>query len=148
MLAWRFEFGVRVVKTVRAQVVHGVTHFKFDAQGKVSLHRDYWDTGEELYMKLRLLGWLLRALRRRLTARGNVKRASRPASSASRGRRRRHATRRRTRPRTSSAKRPRARPKPDSLLDRPALAARQERDQAQAADHHREGFGFRNRRGH
>lgn len=68
MLAWRFEFGIRVGKTVWPQVVHGVTHFKFDAQGKVSLHRDYWDTGEELYMKLPVLGGLLRALRRRLSA--------------------------------------------------------------------------------
>lgn len=68
MLAWRFEFGVRVGKTVRPQVVHGVTHFKFGADGKVSLHRDYWDTGEELYMKLPVLGWLLRALKRRLAA--------------------------------------------------------------------------------
>ena len=68
MLAWTFEFGVRVGMTVRPQVIHGVTHFKFDAQGKVSLHRDYWDTGEELYMKLPVLGWLLRALQRRLAA--------------------------------------------------------------------------------
>jgi hypothetical protein len=68
MLAWRFEFGVRVGKTVRPQVVNGVTHFKFNGQGQVSLHRDYWDTGEELYMKLPLLGWLLRGLRRRLSA--------------------------------------------------------------------------------
>ena len=68
MLAWTFEFGVPLGMTVRPQVVHGVTHFKFDAQGKVSLHRDYWDTGEELYMKLPVLGWLLRALQRRLAA--------------------------------------------------------------------------------
>ena len=68
MLAWRFEFGVKVGQAVRPQVVHGVTHFKFNAQGKVSLHRDYWDTGEELYMKLPVLGWVLRALRRRLGA--------------------------------------------------------------------------------
>ena len=68
MLAWRFEFGVRVGKRVHPQVVNGVTHFKFDGEGKVSLHRDYWDTGEELYMKLPVLGWLVRALRRRLSA--------------------------------------------------------------------------------
>ena len=68
MLSWCFEFGVRVGKRVHRQVVNGVTHFKFDGEGKVSLHRDYWDTGEELYMKLPLLGWLVRALRRRLSA--------------------------------------------------------------------------------
>jgi steroid delta-isomerase len=68
MLAWTFEFGVRVGKRLLPQVIRGVTHFKFDADGKVSLHRDYWDTGEELYMKLPVLGWLMRALRRRLSA--------------------------------------------------------------------------------
>ncbi|MEX1166487.1 MAG: nuclear transport factor 2 family protein [Hydrogenophaga sp.] len=68
MLVWRFEFGVRVGKTLRPQTVNGVTHFKFGADGKVSLHRDYWDTGEELYMKVPALGWLLRALRKRLSA--------------------------------------------------------------------------------
>lgn len=68
MLVWRFEFGVRVGQRVLPQVVNGVTHFKFNKAGKVSLHRDYWDTGEELYMKLPVLGWLMRALRRRLSA--------------------------------------------------------------------------------
>ena len=68
MLAWLFEFGVRVGKQTRPQVVHGVTHFKFDCEGKVSLHRDYWDTGEELYLKLPVLGWLVRGLRKKLSA--------------------------------------------------------------------------------
>ncbi|MEZ5706831.1 MAG: nuclear transport factor 2 family protein [Burkholderiaceae bacterium] len=68
MLAWRFGFGVRLGRSVRPQVVNGVTHFRFDAHGKVSLHRDYWDTGEELYMQWPVLGWVLRALKRRLAA--------------------------------------------------------------------------------
>ena len=41
---------------------------KFDADGKVNYHRDYWDTGEELYMKLPGLGTLMRGLRRVLAA--------------------------------------------------------------------------------
>ena len=35
----------------------------FDAQGRVTLHRDYWDTAEELYEKLPVLGRLMRWLR-------------------------------------------------------------------------------------
>jgi len=35
----------------------------------VTYHRDYWDTAEELYAKLPLLGGLMRLLRRRLAAR-------------------------------------------------------------------------------
>ena len=37
-------------------------------RGKVVYHRDYWDTAEELYAKLPLLGGLMRFLRRRLQA--------------------------------------------------------------------------------
>ena len=36
--------------------------------GRVSAHRDYWDTGEELFARLPLLGALMRFLRRCLGA--------------------------------------------------------------------------------
>ena len=65
MLGWEFHFGLRG----RALTVRGVTHLRFDAEGRVALHRDYWDAAEELYEKLPVLGGLMRALRRRLTAR-------------------------------------------------------------------------------
>jgi steroid delta-isomerase len=68
VLVWDLHFGVRVRGRVRAQVIHGVSHLKFAADGKVTCHRDYWDTGEELYMKLPVLGLLMRALRRRMAA--------------------------------------------------------------------------------
>jgi len=45
--------------------VRGATHLRFDAAGKVVLHRDYWDAAEELYAKLPLLGVLMRGLQRR-----------------------------------------------------------------------------------
>lgn len=41
-----------------------MSHLRFDAAGKVCYHRDYWDTGEELYEKLPLLGLGARLLRR------------------------------------------------------------------------------------
>jgi hypothetical protein len=37
----------------------------FDAQGLVTLHRDYWDAAEELYEKLPVVGALMRWLKRR-----------------------------------------------------------------------------------
>ena len=45
------------------------THLKFAADGRVCHHCDYWDTGEELFMKLPVLGWLWRGVRRLLAAR-------------------------------------------------------------------------------
>ncbi|MFM2059344.1 MAG: hypothetical protein RLY71_3729, partial [Pseudomonadota bacterium] len=47
------------------QCIRGCTHFQFGADGRVTLHRDYWDAAEELYAKLPLLGGLMRLLRRR-----------------------------------------------------------------------------------
>ena len=44
----------------------GLTHF--DAEGRVTSHRDYWDAAEELYMTLPVIGWLMRRLRGALSA--------------------------------------------------------------------------------
>ncbi len=66
MLAWDFTFRLRR----RELRVRGVTHLRFDAQGRIAYHRDYWDAAEELYAKLPLLGPLMRLLSRRLSAGG------------------------------------------------------------------------------
>ena len=68
MLVWEFYFRVRLWGRGQAQVMRGVSHLRFNAEGKVCYHRDYWDTGEELYMKLPGLGTLMRGLRRVLAA--------------------------------------------------------------------------------
>mgnify|MGYP003402137732 FL=1 len=48
--------------------MRGVSHLRFDAEGMVNYHRDYWDAAEELYMKLPAVGWLMRGLRRMISA--------------------------------------------------------------------------------
>lgn len=63
MLVWEFHFRLRWPRSP-AQVMRGVSHLEFDADGRVTYHRDYWDTAEELYMKLPGLGLLMRGLRR------------------------------------------------------------------------------------
>ena len=52
----------------RTLTVRGVTHLRFDADGRVVLHRDYWDAAEELYEKLLLIGAPPSWLRRRMSA--------------------------------------------------------------------------------
>ena len=64
LLTWEFGFRLRG----RQLRVRGASHLKFNGRGKVVYHRDYWDTGEELYAKLPLLGALMRWLQRRLSA--------------------------------------------------------------------------------
>lgn len=46
--------------------IRGCSHLRFDAQGRVLLHRDYWDAAEELYEGVPVLGALMRWLKRRL----------------------------------------------------------------------------------
>jgi len=68
MLAWEFRYGVRWWGGGKTQLIRGVSHLQFDADGKVNYHRDYWDAAEELYMKLPILGGFMRGLRKMLAA--------------------------------------------------------------------------------
>jgi steroid delta-isomerase len=62
-LVWVLEFRFRGGRPGR---IHGVSHLKLGADGRVAYHRDYWDAAEELYEKIPLLGGLMRWLRRRV----------------------------------------------------------------------------------
>ena len=63
-LTWRFLIDrPRGTLTVR-----GATQLSFARDGRISRHRDYWDTGEELYAKLPLIGVVVRWLTRKLSA--------------------------------------------------------------------------------
>jgi len=64
ILVWDLSFRMRSWKPQQVQVIHGVSHLRFRDDGKVTYHRDYWDTGEELYEKLPLIGGAVRFLRR------------------------------------------------------------------------------------
>lgn len=64
MLLWEFHFSTRSLLSKKPMMARGATHLRFDAAGKVVLHRDYWDAAEELYAKLPLIGCLMRGLQR------------------------------------------------------------------------------------
>ena len=64
-LTWEFRFFFRTFKQGTEQVILGASHLVFSRQGRVTLHRDYWDAAEELYEKLPLVGWLMRWLKKR-----------------------------------------------------------------------------------
>ncbi len=44
--------------------IRGASHLRFAGDGRIAMHRDYWDAAEELYEKLPLLGALMRWLKR------------------------------------------------------------------------------------
>ena len=62
-MTWNFYFRMRRNPTVE-QCIRGATHVQFAPDGRVCMHRDYWDAAEELYEKLPLLGSLMRWLKR------------------------------------------------------------------------------------
>lgn len=63
-LTWEMHYRMRRFDPA-PQVIRGATQLRFAPDGRVALHRDWWDAAEELYEKLPLLGVLMRWLRRR-----------------------------------------------------------------------------------
>lgn len=63
-LVWDFLFRFRRFSG-ELQTVRGGSHLRFSADGRIALHRDYWDAAEELYEKLPGVGALMRWLKRR-----------------------------------------------------------------------------------
>ena len=66
LLMWDLLFRFRQYRRAIPQKIHGATHLKFDAAGKIVYHRDYWDAADELYTKLPVIGALMRWLKRRM----------------------------------------------------------------------------------
>ncbi len=62
-LTWDMHFRMKRFSR-EPQVIHGGSHLRFAADGRVALHRDYWDAAEELYEKLPAVGALMRWLKR------------------------------------------------------------------------------------
>ncbi|RZS46900.1 nuclear transport factor 2 family protein [Sphaerotilus mobilis] len=69
-LTWDFVFESTTLRRApdgsARQCIRGASHLKLDANGRIAVHRDYWDAAEELHEKLPLIGALMRWLRRRL----------------------------------------------------------------------------------
>jgi len=63
---WDFTFRVKKWQPDVTQTIHGTSHVRFDAAGRVQYHRDYWDAAGELYAKLPVVGGLMRWLARRM----------------------------------------------------------------------------------
>lgn len=64
-LVWEFHFRFRSDRVGRSQVIHGGSYLQFGEDGRIEMHRDYWDAAEELYEKIPVLGSFMRWLRRR-----------------------------------------------------------------------------------
>ncbi|PWC39022.1 nuclear transport factor 2 family protein [Azospirillum sp. TSO35-2] len=65
ILRWRFEATVTAIG--RLDVI-GTSEVRQAADGRVTEHIDHWDSGEQVYLRLPLLGAPLRVIQRRLGA--------------------------------------------------------------------------------
>jgi steroid Delta-isomerase len=65
LLIWDFTFRIKNLKPELTRRIHGTSHIRFAADGRVSYHRDYWDAAGELYEQLPIVGSLMRWLKKR-----------------------------------------------------------------------------------
>ncbi|MFM5335056.1 nuclear transport factor 2 family protein [Aeromonas enteropelogenes] len=65
-LGWTMIFSHPRLRGGKPVTVEGATRLEFDEEGKVCLHRDYFDLGAMLYEQLPLLGSLVRTIKGRL----------------------------------------------------------------------------------
>ena len=65
LLIWDFTFRIKTLKPQLDRRIHGTSHIRFAADGRVQYHRDYWDAAGELYEQLPLVGSLMRYLKKR-----------------------------------------------------------------------------------
>jgi limonene-1,2-epoxide hydrolase len=64
-LTWEFKFSFKSFHKGVPQTVVGGSHLVLAEDGRIQLHRDYWDAAEELYEKLPVVGSLMRWLKKR-----------------------------------------------------------------------------------
>ncbi len=65
-LEWQFTFKLKADGA--SQLIKGVSKIEINEQGKVCSHIDYWDTGEYVYLKVPLLGWVIGMINKRLSS--------------------------------------------------------------------------------
>lgn len=63
---WRMHIRFKKFKRGETHSSIGVTLLRFDKEGRVAYHQDYWDSGANLFEKVPVLGAGIRAVKRRL----------------------------------------------------------------------------------
>ncbi len=65
-LRWAMRIRFRRFARGRDTDSIGMSHLRFDADGRVIFHQDFWNAAEGLFQYVPLLGWMIRAIQRRL----------------------------------------------------------------------------------
>ena len=63
-LTWDFIFKIKG----KQFSIHGSSHLKFNDENKIIYHRDYWDVGEELFLKIPFVKSIYGVFRKKLAS--------------------------------------------------------------------------------
>lgn len=63
-VTWDFKFAVKQ----KAYTIHGSSHLKLNEQKMIIYHRDYWDVGEELLLKVPFVKNIYGAFRKKVSS--------------------------------------------------------------------------------
>ncbi len=58
-LRWVMETNLRRDPPERVARVIGLSHIRFDAEGRVAFQQDYWDPSDVLYSRIPVAGWMI-----------------------------------------------------------------------------------------
>ncbi|MBI3875989.1 MAG: nuclear transport factor 2 family protein [Verrucomicrobia bacterium] len=62
---FRWVMDTRLKKLRKGETIRtiGITHIRFDADGRVALHQDFWDTAAGLYEHVPVVGTMIRSIK-------------------------------------------------------------------------------------
>jgi SnoaL-like domain len=66
-LVWEFHFKFKKHQSFGLQTIKGGSHLILNELGLIVLHQDYWDSSEEIFEKIPVLGHFLRFIKKRLS---------------------------------------------------------------------------------
>jgi hypothetical protein len=65
-LRWRMAFRFKIAGNERVSETIGMTQLRFDRDGRIRFHQDFWDSTQGLYQHVPVLGTAIRSVARRL----------------------------------------------------------------------------------
>lgn len=65
-LRWTMHLDFKKSSKKAASSVLGMSHIRFNKDGKVVFHQDYWDPSDIIYKRIPVMGWIVRQIRKRI----------------------------------------------------------------------------------
>lgn len=63
---WKMDLVFRRYAKGETHTSIGMSHIRFDEEGRVVLHQDYWDAAGGLFEQLPVVGWMIQRVKKRL----------------------------------------------------------------------------------